>query len=80
MSLPTALTAEAEADLEEAAGWYERRRAGLGRDLVARVHEMLARVADFPDLYPEVHTGVRRAPLRRFPYGIFYRAMKTALK
>jgi toxin ParE1/3/4 len=73
MSVAVVLNAEAEADLEEAALWYEDRSAGLGVRLVSRVHEALARIGENPDLYPEVHAGIRRAPVRRFPYGVFYR-------
>ena len=73
MSLLVVLTAEAEADLDEAAQWYEQWSAGLGVELVARVRDTLARIGDNPDLYPDVHNGIRRAPGRRFPYGVFYR-------
>lgn len=80
MSLPAVLTAAAEADLEEAAQWYEQRSAGLGANLVARVHDTLARVESNPELYPEVLTGVRRAPVRKFPYGVFYRILPDSVQ
>jgi plasmid stabilization system protein ParE len=73
MSLPVFLTAEAEADLDEAALWYEGRSAGLGSDLVARVRATLDKISDTPALYPELHAGLRRAAVKRFPYGVFYR-------
>jgi plasmid stabilization system protein ParE len=73
MTLPVVLTAEAEADLDEASQWYEQRSAGLGGDLVGRVRETLAQIAITPLLYPQVHAGIRRASVRRFPYGVFYR-------
>src|SRR5437763_1662515 len=73
MSLPVVLTAEAEADLDEAAQWYERRSPGLGVDLVARARDVFGQIGATPELYPEVHAGLRRAPVRRFPYGVFYR-------
>jgi plasmid stabilization system protein ParE len=73
MSLPVILTAEAEAELDEAAQWYEQRSAGLGVDLVARVRDTLSQIGDTPELYPEVHNDIRRAAVRRFPYGVFYR-------
>jgi plasmid stabilization system protein ParE len=72
MSLPV-LTPDAEADIEEAALWYERRAAGLGVDFVARVRDAVSRIAAHPELYPSVHNVVRRARLKRFPYGVFYR-------
>lgn len=73
MSLPVVLTAEAEADLDEAAQWYEQRRAGLGVDLVVQVREALVRVERNPQIPPVVHAGIRRTSVQRFPYGVFYR-------
>ncbi len=73
MKLPVHFTPEAEADLEEAALWYERRAEGLGKDLVARVREVLTLIRTSPQLFPEAAEGVRRAPVKRFPYSLFYR-------
>lgn len=80
MSLPVILTAEAEADLDEAAQWYERRSAGLGADLVSRVRSTLDRVGANPELYGEVYEGLRRAPVKRFPYGVFYRVREDRVE
>src|SRR5262249_15118334 len=66
-------TTEAEDDLDEAAQWYEKRAKGLGKDLVARVCEVLNRIRATPKLFPEAAEGLRRAPVKRFPYSIFYR-------
>ena len=37
MTLPVVLSPEAEADLDDAAGWHERQSDGLGKELVAEV-------------------------------------------
>lgn len=66
---------EAEADLAEAKRWYEQRREGLGADFLLCVEEALQRMGRHPELYPVVYKDVRRAVIRRFPYGIFYRLM-----
>lgn len=42
-------------------------------DLVSEVRHALTRVGDQPEGYPELRPGVRRAQVRRFSYGIFYR-------
>jgi toxin ParE1/3/4 len=73
VSIPVILSPAADDDLYDAVLWYEQRRTGLGKELIARLDEVLARIGDNPDLYPEVHSGIRRAPIRRFPYGVFYR-------
>jgi plasmid stabilization system protein ParE len=67
------LTAEAESDLADAVMWYEGRLPGLGVDLVAKVRQTLSRIADSPELFAPLHKDVRRAPVKRFPYGVFYR-------
>jgi plasmid stabilization system protein ParE len=73
MSQGLIVTPEAEADLAEAKAWYERLRAGLGEQFVLCVEEALDRIRLFPEAYREVAPGVRRAIVRRFPYGVYYR-------
>jgi plasmid stabilization system protein ParE len=76
MSYSFLIRPEAEADLAQAKLWYERRREGLGADFLLCVDEALQRVCRNPQIYPLVHKDVRRAFVRRFPYGIFYRVVK----
>jgi plasmid stabilization system protein ParE len=59
-------------DLEEAAGWYEAQRWGLGSDFLGRVDAAMESIMREPSLALEVGNGVRRALIRRFPYGIFF--------
>jgi len=63
---------EAERDLAEAYQWYESQLAGLGSDFLLRLDATLSSIQRTPDLYPTVHRKIRRALIRRFPYGIFY--------
>jgi plasmid stabilization system protein ParE len=63
----------AAADMEVAFRWYEDQRAGLGNEFLGEVQTALARVDSHPKLNPILHRETRRAFLRRFPYGIFYR-------
>ena len=37
-----------------------------------RVQSVLAGLAEKPLRYPVVHRNIRRALVRRFPYGVFY--------
>lgn len=73
MSLPLIITPEAEADLAEAKAWYESKREGLGEQLVLCVEAGIEHIRRVPEAATEVHPGVRRVVVRRFPYGIFYR-------
>ncbi len=73
MTLPVVLVRQAELEFGEAAEWYEKRADGLGVDFVGCVRDALSKIAALPSLWPEAHNEIRRAPVRRFPYGVFYR-------
>jgi len=62
----------AEEDLEEASSWYERQREGLGKEFLLAVGVALEKVAKHRDFGILVHQRLRRANVRRFPYGVFY--------
>ena len=64
---------QAEAELLAARDWYDAQRAGLGRRFVDEVGEAMQAVAARPLSFPKVHGEIRRAILRRFPYGVFFR-------
>lgn len=63
----------AAADIDDAAFWYDRQRPGLGTEFLEAVRNSLEAIAKNPRLYPAIHRDARRALLRRFPYGIYYR-------
>ncbi len=67
------LTAAAVGDIEQARDWYEKRRPGVGVTFITRVDEAIQSIAANPRAYQEIHRDVRRARLRRFPYGLYYR-------
>lgn len=72
MTRAVRLTSAAERDLAAAFHWYEEQSAGLGARLLARVDDLLARVAETPLQFPEVVRGYRRGLLQRFPYGLYF--------
>lgn len=72
MSTELLVRPEAEADLAEAFRWYEERRPGLGERFLLSVEAALSTIRRNPRAFPVVHKQVRRALLRRFPYGVFY--------
>jgi toxin ParE1/3/4 len=65
---------EAEADITEAAVWYEAREHGLGLALTAEIYAAIERALHDPSGYLRLHErpDVRRILVRRFPYRIFY--------
>lgn len=66
------LTPEAAADLGEAFTWYSERGADLGLEFLNSFADALRRIEAFPESAPEIHQGIRRVLLRRFPYCAFY--------
>jgi toxin ParE1/3/4 len=73
MTLPLIIREEAEADLAYARKWYDQQRAGLGDEFILCVDAAFERIRRMPEVNPILHKGVRRALVRRFPYGVFYR-------
>ena len=76
---PVLLRPAAAGDVEDAFAWYERQRPGLGSDFRLELKAALDRVAEKPELYQVIHRNTRRALLRRFPYGVFYRVYPEAI-
>jgi toxin ParE1/3/4 len=72
MTLAVVWTAEAQADLTEAFAWYEARRVGLGQRFVRALDAAVAEIADNPLQFPTRYRTLRRAGVRRFPYGVFF--------
>jgi plasmid stabilization system protein ParE len=70
----------AECDLTEAAAWYDHIRHGLGHDLVLCVEHTVDRILDHPEAFSTVLPDVRRALVRRFPYGIFFRVRQNRIE
>jgi toxin ParE1/3/4 len=79
MNLPLIITPEAEDDIAEAKSWYDRKRSGLGDSFLLSVEEALDRIRRLPEAGKEVFPGVRRAVVRRFPYGVFSRVESTCI-
>ena len=76
MKLPLRISREADAEMAEAARWYERNRAELGLEFLAAVDAAVARIEENPrigSLTPGVDDeDIRRVFVRRFPYHVVY--------
>ncbi len=79
MSLKVHLRPEAEADIEDVAIWYDGQRKGLGQEFLDDVLVALDTISENPNIYPVVCRQTRRAIVRRFPFGIFYRVDEGAV-
>ena len=64
---------EAKAELDEAMGWYEDQRKGLGLDLQNEVQLALAKVQDDPNIGTRYrNTDFQFVRTQRFPFVIYY--------
>jgi plasmid stabilization system protein ParE len=73
MSLPIVFRRLARAEFDNAADWYEQRRAGLGAAFTAAVQSVLDQISAQPDFYPQVYQDVREALVSGYPYCVYYR-------
>ena len=74
MSYRLKIRLAAEADLAEAAQWYNQRQPGLGEKFLREVDQAIARVLENPLAFPVIRRRheVRRVLIQRFPYRIFF--------
>jgi plasmid stabilization system protein ParE len=58
----------AEADIEQAALWYELRSVGLGADFLRAVDVCFEQIRRGPESFQQMYKSARGARTRRFPY------------
>lgn len=79
MTLPLVYGQRVQEDIDGAYQWYESQSVGVGDDFLAALRDTLATIQATPHLYAVVHRGTRCAPLRRFPYLVYYRIEASRL-
>ena len=62
----------ARAELAEAFSWYEARAVGLGHEFLRTVQVAFRALERSPELGAIAIDDIRRMPLERFPYVIYY--------
>jgi plasmid stabilization system protein ParE len=70
----------AEADVAEAALWYEAQSIGLGAEFLRAVDICFEEIRRSPERFPEIRRNIRRALLRRFPYAVLFVATSTGIR
>ena len=63
---------DADAEVTEAARYYESREPGLGSDLLGEVERALDQILTSPEASRKIARRVRRKSLWRFPYNLVY--------
>lgn len=64
---------ESADDLNDAVGYYNRLRPGLGDALRLEVYAVVDRIALKPAQYRVVEGEIRRGLVHRFPYSVLFR-------
>jgi toxin ParE1/3/4 len=70
---------DAEAEMREAADWYNEKSVGLGNDFLKAIDTAVRRIAQRPQLFQKVHRDIRQCIVRQFPYVIYFREDKDLI-
>lgn len=70
---------DAEAELIEAARYYESRVATLGTQFLAEADRAVGIILNSPNRWAVVDEDIRRYLMSRFPFGIYYRVFSDRL-
>jgi plasmid stabilization system protein ParE len=70
---------EAEAEMIDAAAWYEHQQQDLGGRFLASVQDSLNRIQINPNLFPVVEGNSRRCLLQTFPFSIIFEIKSDVL-
>jgi plasmid stabilization system protein ParE len=62
----------AEAELNEAADFYDMESPGLGQTFIDEVRHGVERIAELPEAAPAIRGRVRKRLLLKFPYSLLY--------
>ena len=68
----TFILTEAQANIREAALWYEQQESDLGVRFISDIRRSLKAISKMPLRFPIVENGVRRLLLNRFPYSVYF--------
>lgn len=85
MTLPIELSAEAEEELDVAAGWFDDQRPGLGSEFVEAIDEAVTLIAEWPRIGALIEgtphaLELRRAPVPRFRFHVGYLVLDDRLR
>lgn len=67
------LSPPAKEDIRGAAKWYNKRKGGLGSQLIHRIKETIAHIKENPYITQVRFDDVRVAVVKQFPYSIHYK-------
>jgi plasmid stabilization system protein ParE len=72
MSRTLVVEPEAEAEIEQAARWYNRLKSDSGADFLRAIDKTIGFLREYPEQYQIVYRQTRRALVSGYPYALFY--------
>ena len=72
MNYKVVLEKDAIADLSAAFEWYEEQLDGLGKEFLISSEASFSFLERTPEVFQSIFEEVKRSPIKRFPFGIFY--------
>ncbi len=72
MNFNVVVEPNARLDLKAAFEWYEEQLDGLGNEFLNSTEIEFKILEENPEMYQIIFEEVRRAPIKRFPFGLFY--------
>ena len=67
-------------EAEKAARWYRERSASAAAQFVEEVNHAIDRILAAPQRWPAGPYGTRKLLLRRFPYAVVYRELRSVIQ
>jgi toxin ParE1/3/4 len=72
VSFQVLVETSAKLDLKAAFEWYEDQQIGLGIEFLNSSENEFKILEENPEIYQVIFEEIRRAPIKRFPFGLFY--------
>lgn len=72
MNLKVDFTTEANLDIDSIFNWYEDQQSNLGFDFIFELDTVISIIKYNPKLFSEKRKNIRRALIRKFPYGVYF--------
>lgn len=77
---PILTSSQTDRDIEDAFGWYEEQRSGLGQYFLNALRTHYNKISANLRLTAVLRDGVRRVNIRRFPYAIYFIAREDRVE
>jgi plasmid stabilization system protein ParE len=79
LTLSVVVKKAARADIADARQWYHERDPGAALDFLRALRVALSRIQRNPLQFPIEDSDVRKAPISRFPYSVYFVAGESTV-